>query len=359
MHPILASRERLALYMITWVPVTGVVTLILRRGPEVPGLRWTEALIIAAPMCLMYAFVCLSTWYVCRAVPLEDKKAGRIFITLGTASVLSSLIWFGTGLAWTLIVEPWTDNPLLSDRYYAQFLPLFLNGALLFLLAASAHYLLIAFDQSRQVEKRALEMQILAREAELKVLRAQIDPHFLFNSLNSISALSMVDPAGSRRMCILLADFLRTSLVLGGKSQISMDEELHLTDNFLDIEKVRYGRRLNVERNIDVDCRRCMVPPLLLQPLVENAVRHGIARCIEGGTVRIDVRRTASELDITMENPVELDRISNNGTGVGLKNVRERLENLFSNQARIEAYQQDGKYVVQLRLPCIEFGEKS
>jgi two-component system, LytTR family, sensor histidine kinase AlgZ len=355
-HPILESRRRLALYLVAWLPIAAVVAVILRRGTFGFSLLWLEALIVAIPMCLAYAFMCLSAWYLCRAVPIRDQAMARLLTTLAAASLISSALWFALGQTWTLVLEPWAPTPGLSERYGAQFIPLFLNGALLFLLAAAAQYLLITFDEARQVEKRALEMQILAREAELKALRAQIDPHFLFNSLNSISALSVSDPPGARRMCLLLADFLRTSLLLGTKSQISVVEELKLVDHFLDIEKVRYGPRLSVTRNIDSRCNECMVPPLLIQPLVENAVRHGIAKLVDGGTLRIGVQRQNNEVEILLENPIDEGYSTEDGAGVGLQNVRGRLANMFSNEARVDVSRQNGQFSVRLRFPCAQFG---
>ena len=150
-------------------------------------------------------------------------------------------------------------------------------GLLLYLLSLAVSYLVAVVDHARASERRALEVQVLAREAELRMLRAQIDPHFLFNSLHSISALTVSDAAAARRMCVLLADFLRESLALGVETRITLKRELGLVARFLDVERVRYGSRLQHRIEADADADACLVPPLLLQPLVENAITHGIA----------------------------------------------------------------------------------
>jgi len=355
-HPILENRQRLAFYLIAWIPIAAFLTIILERGAA----SWAEAALVAGPMCLLYAFMCLSAWYVCLTTPMRGQSLTRLMLTLAAASILSSGIWFALGAGWTVALDPWMSRPGLGDRYASQFVPIFVNGFLLFLLAAAAHYLLIAVDESREAERRTLELQVLAREAELKALRAQIDPHFLFNSLNSISALTMSDPQGARRMCLLLADFLRTSLVLGAKQQIPVSEELRLVDSFLEIEKVRYGKRLTVIRNLDPECSSCLVPPLLIQPLVENAIRHGIAPLVEGGTIRMDVHHEGKALEIILQNPFDSSREKNpgDGAGLGLENVRSRLARLFTNnESRVEVSRDDNAFRVRLSFPCIQFGE--
>lgn len=356
MHPILENRQRLAIYLLAWLPIAAIFTVILKRGLNT---SWPETILLTVPMALLYAFMCLSAWYVCLAAPVSDKSVMRLVITLAVASILSSVVWFALGEVWVLAIEPWMQYPGLSEDYVTQFPPIFLNGVMLFLLAAAAHYMLITLDQSRAVEKKSLELQVLAREAELRALRAQIDPHFLFNSLNSISALTVSDPKGARSMCLLLADFLRTSLVLGAKQQIPVAEELRLVEGFLNIEKIRYGNRLSVVRNVDPDCDACLVPPLLVQPLVENAIRHGIAPLIDGGTVRIDVRREGPSIEILLENPVDpLGRVvPQTGAGLGLENVRSRLAKLFSSQAHVNVSRDEGRFQVRLRFPCVKFGE--
>jgi two-component system sensor histidine kinase AlgZ len=352
-HPILESRQRLAFYLVAWLPVAAILTYVLSHSTS-----WLEAAIVAVPLAVLYAFMCLSAWYVCLAVPLRGTSLTRLMGTLVVASSLSSAIWSLIGEAWSLALDPWMTAPWLGERYMQQIGFMFAIGTLLFLLAASAHYLLVAFDQARKDQERALEMQVLAREAELKALRAQIDPHFLFNSLNSISALTVADPPGARRMCLLLADFLRSSLVLGAKQEITVSDELRLVENFLDIEKVRYGQRLSVVRNVDANCNSCLVPPLLIQPLVENAIRHGIARLVEGGTIQMDVQRDGDDLEIVLENPVDFGgEAAKSGAGMGLANVRSRLEKLFANKASVDVVRENNRFQVRLRFPCVQFGE--
>lgn len=210
----------------------------------------------------------------------------------------------------------------------------------------------MTFEASREVERRAYELKLLAQDAELRALRAQIDPHFLFNSLNSISALTTQDPSAAREMCILLGDFLRKSLKVGTEEKISLSEEIALIMNFLAIEKVRFGNRLNVEMNVDERSTSTAVPPLLLQPLIENAIKHGIAQRIDGGTIVLSSEQNGSTLHIKIKNPVDADQKKVIGNKIGLQNVKDRLRKLYGNDARIDTELEDGFFVVDLSLPA-------
>ena len=127
---------------------------------------------------------------------------------------------------------------------------------------------------------------------------------------------------------------------------------MRLAENYLDIERVRLGARLTVEREIDPECEPCGVPPLIMQPLLENAILHGVAPMLDGGTVRIEARRRGNALEIALENPFELDAARKGGSGLGLTNVRMRLTNLFNGDARLDVQQSAGRFRVELRLPC-------
>jgi len=345
----LANRTRTLLYTATWLPIAALLTQELARGGAIV---WREAALIVFPMCLVYAFICQASWYLCNAIPLREAETLRLITSHGTAAVVSASAWVAVGWVWAWVLATGSSLEGITSRYVGQMLVLFVSGVVLFLLAVAFNYLLITFEVSQRAESKALELQVLAREAELKALRAQIDPHFLFNSLNSINALVMADPASARRMCVLLADFLRGSLKLGSQDRIALTEEIKLAECYLDIERVRLGARLQVERNIDSQCERCLVPPLIMQPLVENAIKHGVAPSLDGGTVSLNIERNGAGVKIVIENPVEAETSIKSGAGLGLNNVKSRLANLYDGNARMDVNHNAGRFRVELQLPC-------
>jgi two-component system, LytTR family, sensor histidine kinase AlgZ len=229
---------------------------------------------------------------------------------------------------------------------------IFALGVLFYLLAVGLFYVLIAIEASRQAEQRALEARVLARDAELRALKAQVNPHFIFNSLHSISALTSSDPSKAREMCILLGDFLRRTLGLGEKDLIPLEEELALVRSFLSVEKVRFGARLNMQEHVNAESRDCLVPPLLLQPLVENAVVHGISNLVEGGWVRLTIQPEGGGLAIVVENQWDSEAPKKRRTGLGLENVRRRLATAFGGRASMDVTSTGDIFRVAMSLPA-------
>jgi len=211
----------------------------------------------------------------------------------------------------------------------------------------------------RQLETQRLEMKLMAQDAELRMLRAQVDPHFLFNSLNSISALTSLDPAAARGMTVQLAEFFRHTLSLRADRKVTLDQELQLVRHFVAIEQVRYGDRLRFEAAIDPAAGKCLLAPMLLQPLVENAIKHGIGQMIDTGLVRIEVARAGSILRIRVENDVDPDSSAGaaRGTGLGLANVRQRLAADHGHEASAHWTRRDGRFIVELALPAVTADE--
>jgi hypothetical protein len=349
MHPILKDRRILSLYLIVWLALALMLAALIAIPGKIPGIA---ALALSLPLMLVYAFVSLSAWYLCRAFPLHATNIARLLVSNILAAVLSSALWVLAAAGWGTVLA-WLQPELGPQGWYRDALPLLAAaGVVLFLLAVTVHYLIATFEASRLAERSALELQVLARDAQLKALRAQIDPHFLFNSLNSISALTATDPAAARTMTLKLAEFLRLSMKYGTCDSITLAQEFSLVEQFLDIEKVRFGSRLQIQAAMDEGVRDCRVAPLLLQPLVENAVGHGIAGLVEGGTLQLHAGLTGNRLLITVENPVDPDRRTATGSGVGLENVRLRLRGLYGTEGRMDITNGSGRFLVAVSFPA-------
>jgi two-component system sensor histidine kinase AlgZ len=348
MHPILARRGRLAAYIAIWIPLGVLLAALLALQG---ALGWSDALLVAVPMSIAYGFLSLSSWYVTGGSPIDRVGPARVAVTAVTSSFLSAAVWLLMARGWMGLIVSVTRRGDVPGSFRTGAPTLFGFGFLLYLLAMAVSYLAAAFTVSRDAERRELELQVLAREAELRALRAQIDPHFLFNSLQSISALTAADPPAARRMCLLLADFLRETLALGARERIPLSSELSMAKRFLAIEQVRFGDRLTVSVDAAAAALATELPPLLLQPLVENAVTHGIAHLLDGGGVEIRAERRAVSLVITVANPCDAHRPAGRGTGLGLRNVRERLQSVYGDDADLQTEDSGGRFVVRIEVP--------
>jgi two-component system, LytTR family, sensor histidine kinase AlgZ len=349
MHPLLADWRRFGAYLVAWAIVG---TLIAGQLVLAAPFTWVEALAFAVPLALLFGFVGLGTFWVCQAAPLQLSRLLRSLGTQVLAAAVSAALWLAAARGWAAFLERLDVLPGLVAKQ-TQAAPLLLGlGVALFLITAALDYLLMAMGASQEAERRALEFEVASREAELRALRAQIHPHFLFNSLNSINALIAARPEEARRLSVRLADFLRRSLTLGAREAIPLAEELDLAEQLLAIEKVRFGDRLSLAVVADDAARACTVPPLVLQPLVENAVTHGIAQLLDGGEIRLEAERRGEELRIAIVNPRDKDTPGRKGTGIGLQNVRRRLAALHGGDAGVRVTSTDETFRVELRLPA-------
>jgi two-component system sensor histidine kinase AlgZ len=339
MHPILQSWRRFAAWMSAWIPLGGILILIAHLSG---GLTYLEATAVLAPSIGLFAFICLSPYYVCKGLPLRTTPSGKLLMNHLAAAVLLTVgvLLFGRFTA-TLLA---TAFPTIERNFLAAVPVLSVILILFYEMSVALHYAALELESSRRSE-------ILARDAQLKALKAQVNPHFLFNSLNSISALTAIDPVEAREMCIRLADFLRTSLRLGERITIPLAEELALTRMYLDVEQVRFGGKLRVVQDINPGCANCSVPALVIQPLVENAVKHGIAMMDEGGEIRMSVEHSHDRMRFTISNPFDPDAPSTGRNGIGLRNIRERLESFYGNAARLEIHAEERSYQVTMTIP--------
>jgi hypothetical protein len=350
-----ALKNQHRIYKVAALPIAAVLAFVLQTPG---GLTWLEAGLIGFGLASVGEVISLPAWYSCRIAPIERTPLWRLLATHVMAAQILSLLWLGLGKLLARALSFFPSLHGIESRFAERAAIVYGAGCVFYLLAVSFHYVALAQEATHEHEARAMQTSIQARDAELKALKAQINPHFLFNSLNSISALTSVDPARARDMCVLLGDFLRLTLGLGEKAVVHFSEELELLQKYLAIEKIRFGDRLNMQENIQEESRTCMLPPLLLQPLVENAVKHGIASLPEGGNVRLIAERQNGRLAILVENSWDPDAPPGRSGGLGLKNVQQRLEARYGKEASLRVNTKGELFQVSLSLP-VETQEKA
>lgn len=331
------------------IPVSAILAFLL-HSPN--GMTWWDSAALGLGLGIFGQLIIVPSWYSCRIAPLSSTPIWKLFATHFIAAQVQSLLWLGAGI---LLCRALTFVPVLQGievRFIPREALIYGAGNVLYVLSIALHYVTMAQDASHEAETRAMTVSIQAREAELKALKSQINPHFLFNSLNSISALTSIDPMRARDMCVLLGDFLRMTLGLGEKTSIRFSEELDLLQKYLAIEKVRFGERLKMHEEIQEEAKSCTLPPLLLQPLVENSVKHGIATLIEGGEVRVSAQRQNGKLAIVVENSWDPDAPPSRSGGLGLRNVQQRLEARYGKEASLRVNAEGELFQVNLSLPA-------
>ncbi len=348
MHPLLTHLRGLAAYLLAWsLAGMAVAAVLVLTGTE----AWAWALAFCLPVAWLTALAALAPFYVCRSRPLKPARWISALALRAAAAVVLALLVAGGAALWNAIGLAFGRPGLvvLPPSIWLGFI-----GALgfVFALSALAHDAVLAQRALQEAADLQARAQLHAREMELQALRSQVDPHFLFNSLNSISALTGIDPAAARAMTIDLAQFFRQSLATNGMDRIRLEEELELVERYVAIERRRLGDKLSLVVHAEADGLAALVPPLLLQPLVENAVKHGIRLLDEGGQIEIEVRRAGNRLVLRVSNPME-DAAPRDasGLGQGLRLLQERLVVHAPEPAFLEVECADRRFTVRMSLP--------
>ncbi len=258
---------------------------------------------------------------------------------------------------WSVMVKYAMVNIFPNETAYLQFLDKFMPirfyfALLIALCVALVSELFYTLEEQKDSEHRKTDAEKLSREAELYKLRQQLQPHFLFNSLNSISALITVQPAQARKMIQQLSDFLRGTLKKEENQWISLEDELQHLQLYLDIEKVRFGHRLNTSIKCAGSDTKLQLPSMLLQPLVENAIKFGLYDTTEAVTISIGAAHENNYLVVTIQNPFDPETSSpKQGTGFGLSSVQRRLYLLFARNDLLNTRHTEKLFTTVIKIP--------
>ena len=269
----------------------------------------------------------------------------RVLAMSGVLSFLWSLVSYS--LVYGAMRIPWTSkfNPVLV------FSLSWVSGTTLFVGWLCVYFFYHLFDRFNRSEIERLRLAASVKEAELRALKSQINPHFIFNSLNSLRGLIEENPDRARQAVTQLANLLRYSLQSGQMETVAFDDELHVVNDYLALEQVRHEERLRLRLDIAPGALQCPIPPMLLQTLVENAVKYGIAPRREGGEIAIIARRERDSLRLQVTNPGTLST-GTSSTGVGLRNAADRLRLLFGDRATLDLREDPpGRVIADVVLP--------
>ena len=333
------------MYVAWWVFWAGIQTWVLHYL----GLNWHESIIDSLVSNGLLALACFAAIILYRYYqPGTSNRIYRLVFALSITILYS-------------ITFRWLITYLLgADEYYVDFLeksmPIRSIISLLVLTFLTiTNWLLYNIQEQKEKEQRRNDAEQLVKEAELARLRQQLQPHFLFNSLNSISALAGTKPNEARKMIQQLSDFLRGTLKKDEQQTVSLHEEIEHLKLYLEIEKVRFGHRLQVDINMECDNKDVSLPPLLLQPIVENAIKFGLYDTVDDITISISCHFENNYLQIQIKNPFDSDtQQAHEGTGFGLSSVQRRLFLLYARNDLMTTEKKNGQFITSLKIPQIK-----
>ena len=334
------------IYAFLWMALGVIHFLLLYLGYEVSG---KAALADSFIFNLLFALIGAGLWYMVRYSDLQARSFWELAIYHISGAGVTLFAWLG--LSYLVL-----NNTMRQDFYFHAFLKNTLTfrivtGVLYYTVLVTIYYLIINFRELRERSQREAKLTGLLKEAELNMLRSQIRPHFLFNSLNSISSLTMTDPEKAQEMVIKLSEFMRYSLSFTDSMMSTLEKELYHVELYLDIEKVRFGQRLVFEKKIQPGSENFPVPVMILQPLIENCVKYGVYATSEPTRISLAAALQAESLEIKVGNTFDPEAKVKKGTGTGLKNIQARLLNLYGTSSLMKIQPGEDYFEIVLSIP--------
>ena len=345
-NPILKNFKNFSLYLLVWIAALGAYQSLLTFGLKVD---LQNALIDNFIFNLLLFGLGLSFWYSARYISFETNSISKILISHLIGGTLTSVIWCAIG--YYLIFSIFSQG----NDYYVFFYNILpwrlLIGILFYFLITAFYYIVIYYTSYQERIIKESELKNLITEAELRSLKFQINPHFIFNSLNSMSALTTINPEKARGMILKLAEFLRYTLANSEKQKSKLSEELRNIRLYLEIEKIRFEDKFEFNEDVEPACKDVLVPSMILQPLFENAIKHAVYESLGKVTLKLTCKCQNEFMQIIVENNFEGEETRKRGTGVGLNNIRNRLALIYNRKDLLEVKKEKKLFTVILYIP--------
>ncbi len=345
LNPILKSPKSILLYLLFVLAIAVLyINLISLEG----NASFTIRLVDGIAFNLLIAALGLSFWYSSVYLSIENNQITKIILTHFGGGILISIVWLALG--YFAVISIINDTDMFGDFFIKTIKSRFIIGILYYFLLTAFYYVVIYYSEFQERTVKETELKNLVTEAELRSLKFQINPHFIFNSLNSMSALTEIDPKKAKQMIIKLADFLRYTLANNDRQQNTLNEELKNIKLYLDIEKIRFDDKFIYVEELHEECGKTEIPSMILQPLFENAIKHAVYETLDAVTIKLTCTRQDDFLKITLCNNFEGES-HKKGAGVGLKNIKDRLSLIYQQDNLMEIKKESGKFIVNIFIP--------
>jgi sensor histidine kinase YesM len=342
-HPFITNPRLTLYYGLFWLVASVVMVMIFTFAN---GIDFKIAFTEVFSFIIIYALIGSSIWYVIKFTTLENNSAFRIILGHLIAASIIVLIWMYIGVVIIKLLHPGAQEMMKRGMVNRIF-----GGYMMYLVFVVFFYAVNYYQSFKEKLKNEGKLLSLVKEAELHALKSQINPHFLFNSLNSISSLTMSDPARAQEMVINLSQLMRYSLKHDQKEKVLFKQELENNKLYLQIEKVRFGSKLNPVFEIDDRCLKAEIPNMILQPLYENAIKYGVYEATEPIEIKTVCTCNTEFLQITISNPYDANVLSKRGEGIGLRNIRDRLQIIYGNPYLLKLADNKKEFTVTLTIP--------
>ncbi|MDB4878309.1 MAG: two-component histidine kinase [Gemmatimonadetes bacterium] len=338
-------------YALVWVPIALLHSLNIAATSPIPI---SQAAIAGATYVIPVALLGVAVWWLTGVLDWPPRNKPLFILVHIAAAILLSAIWLGVEVG-SMALGMGAYAAIVLAKTFAGFQAV--DGVIVYALIAAGSYVIRIAARLREQEARTARADSLRMQAELAALRGQLNPHFLFNTLHTLTALVRRDPDTAENALERFGDMLRYVLDVkrSAREDVTVADEMHFVRNYLSLEQLRLGDRLRVVEQIDPDALDCVLPSLTLQPLVENAIKYGIAPRAAGGTLTIgaSLDDESLTLEVRDDGPGAPSDVIDGASGVGLRAVRQRLETRYPGQARfaVTTAPREG-FAVRLGLPA-------
>jgi two-component system, LytTR family, sensor kinase len=344
-NPITNNKRAFKFYLLIWLDVILVQVAVMYFFYKFPLL---VSVVDGVIYNTVFASIAVGLWYTIRFLSIEKQSVMNLIFNHFATAVLVIIIWL---LVSAGIIDLFFPNANFEEYATVTFPWKIGLGVMYYLATVLYFYLNIYYNSFKDKELKEAQLSTLVKETELNMLRSQLNPHFIFNSLNSISSLTIIDPQRAQEMVVKLSTFMRYALRNDDEPLITLEKELEHSLLYLEIEKVRFGERLMFDVEIADQANSVLIPCMILQPLLENAIKHGVYESSNAVSVALKAKFENDFLIISIVNDYDSSLPQKVGTGSGLKNTKKRLAIVYYGKAELLIEKLASHFKIHIKIP--------